>query len=67
MGKNERIQREANHLIQQLISGNKNPRKGSKNLFKDINYLRGDNGARIFYRQSKGGIEILGKSSKANE
>lgn len=67
MGKNERIQQEANHLIEQLASGNMNLGKGSKNLFKDINYLRGDNGARVFFRQTKDGIEILEKASKANE
>lgn len=44
-----------------------NQGKGSKNLFKDINYLRGDNGARVFFRQTKDGIEILSKASKANE
>ena len=34
MGKNERIQQEANHLIDELSKGNENPGLGTKNLFK---------------------------------
>lgn len=67
MGSNERIQQEANHLIEELLNGNSNPGLGSKNLFKDVSYLRGRNGARIFYRYVNGKIEILAKASKANE
>ena len=67
MGKDMRVQDEANNLINQLLKGNENPGIGSKNLFKDIMYLRGRNGARIFYRITPKGIEILGKASKANE
>ncbi|KAF1084282.1 tRNA nuclease WapA precursor [Sporotomaculum syntrophicum] len=67
MGANERVQQEADHLIQELAQGNTNPGLGSKNLFKDISYLRGKNGARVFYRTVDGQIEILAKSSKANE
>ena len=44
MGKNERIQQEANHLIDELSKGNENPGLGTKNLFKDVSYLRGRNG-----------------------
>ena len=67
MGANQRIQQESNHLIKELLEGNTNPGLGSKNLFKDVSYLRGRNGARVFYRNVDGTIEILGKSSKANE
>jgi hypothetical protein len=67
MGKNERVQQEADHLIEELLKGNENPGLGSKNLFKDISYLRGRNGARIFYRKTDTGYEILGKADKANE
>jgi len=67
MGKNERIQQEANHLINELLSGNTNPGIGTQNLFKDITYLRGKNGARIFYRTTNEGYEILAKANKANE
>ena len=64
MGKNERIQSEANHLVSELMSGNTNPGIGSKNLFKDINYLRGRNGARVFFKQTSDGFEILAKANK---
>ncbi|KHD35673.1 membrane protein [Clostridium acetobutylicum] len=67
MGSNERIQQESDHLIQELAQGNKNPGLGSKNLFKDVSYLRGRNGARIFYRIVDGKIEILAKASKASK
>ena len=67
MGKNERIQQEANHLIDELSKGNENPGLGTKNLFKDVSYLRGRNGARVFYRRTATGYEILGKADKANE
>lgn len=67
MGSNQRIQKEANHLVKELLQGNTNPGLGSKNLFKVVSYLRGRNGARVFYRNVNETIEILGKSSKANE
>ena len=67
MGKNQAVQREANHLLEQLSKGNFNPGTETRNLFKDICYLRGDKGARIFDRIRNGVVEILGKSSKANE
>ena len=67
MGKNERIQQEANHLIDELSKGNENPGLGTKNLFKDVSYLRGRNRARVFYRRTATGYEILGKADKANE
>ena len=38
-----------------------------KNLFKDITYLRGRNGARIFYRTISEGYEIIAKANKVNE
>lgn len=67
MGKNQLVQKEANELVEKLLQGNVNPGKGTKNLFKDILYLRGDNGARVFYRNTKNGIEILARASKENE
>jgi len=53
--------------ISELLKGNENPGLGSKNLFKEVYYLRGRNGARIFYRKTAIGFEILGKADKANE
>jgi RHS repeat-associated protein len=67
MGNNEAVQKEANNLIKEFLKGNTNPGIGSKNLIEDINYLRGRNGARVFYRIVEDTMEILGKSSKANE
>lgn len=67
MGKNQAVQKEADELVSKLIQGNANPGIGTSNLFKDILYLRGANGARVFYRNTQEGIEILAKASKANE
>ncbi|MGE7753334.1 hypothetical protein [Lysinibacillus fusiformis] len=67
MGKDKAIQQEADELIQKFISGNTNPGLGSKNLFGNVSYLRGRNGARVFYRMNDGKMEILGKSNKKNE
>ncbi len=67
IGKNQSVQREINELVQQFLSGNTNPGLGSKHLQDDIFYLRGRNGARVFYRMVDGVMEILGKSSKSNE
>ena len=38
----------------------------SKRL-RNVSYLRGDKEARIFYLETKEGIEILGKANKKNE
>ena len=67
MGKNERVQTEANHLINELARGNTNPGIGTRNLFTNIYYLRGKQGVRVIYRTTSDGIEILVKVSKANE
>ena len=66
-GKNQRVQDEINSLVNEFLNGNSNPGIGSKNLFKDICYLRGRNGARVFYRITNGSMEILAKASKGNE
>lgn len=51
-------------LIKQYLGGNHNPGIGTKNLFKDIFYLRARDGGRVFSRKTKCGIEILAKASK---
>ena len=61
------MQDEINSLVNEFLNGNSNPGIGSKNLFKDICYLRGRNGARVFYRITNGSMEILAKASKGNE
>ncbi len=67
MSKNPAIQKEADDLIMKFLKGNTNPGIGSKNLMKDINYLRGKEGARVFYRMNNGEMQILAKANKANE
>ncbi|OPH56250.1 hypothetical protein BC351_29160 [Paenibacillus ferrarius] len=67
MGKNQMVQKEADELVAKFLSGNTNPGLGTKNLFKDIYYLRGDEGARVFYKMANGEMQILAKASKANE
>jgi len=67
MGKDPKVQKEADELIEQYKNGNTNPGLGSKHLQGDIYYLRGRNGARVFYRMKDGVMEILGKASKSNE
>lgn len=64
MCKNQKTQIEAN----QLSLGNRNPGIGSKSLKGCGNgsYLRVDKRARIFYRKTKEGREILGKANKKN-
>jgi hypothetical protein len=33
----------------------------------DVSYARGANGARLFFRNVDGGIEVVGKADKGNE
>ena len=62
-----RLQDEADALIQAFRNGNTNPGLGVKHLSGDIYYLRGRNGARVFFRMVDGVMDILGKANKANE
>jgi hypothetical protein len=62
-----RIQEEVNSLIKSFLSGNTNPGLGTKHLINDIYYLRGRNGARVFFRMVDNTMEILGKAYKGNE
>ncbi|MFG3476610.1 hypothetical protein ACGF3K_15275 [Streptomyces sp. NPDC047980] len=65
--KNQAVQREMNQLINKLMDGNDQPGRGSRALSHGIRYLRGDAGARLFFREVDGGFEIIGKSDKPNE
>ncbi|MEC0333150.1 hypothetical protein P4H42_26625 [Paenibacillus macerans] len=68
MGKNQRVQAEADALVARLQQGNVNPGKGNNSLgFGGIHELRGENGARVYFRNINGGIEIVGKSYKDNQ
>ena len=59
-----RLQDEVDSLIQAFRNGNMNPGLGTKHLAGDIYYLRGRNGARVFYRMVDGVMDILGKQPK---
>jgi len=68
--KNQDVEREMNHLIKELTLGNMQAGLGAPGHIEGttIHYLRGRNGARLFYIQN--GINeytIVAKASKANE
>jgi hypothetical protein len=70
-GKNERLQAELDHLFAQLSAGNENPGIGTGRVpGTDVSYLRGRNGARLFYRkkaaEGNAEYEIVGKSCKGH-
>ncbi|WP_356948300.1 RHS repeat-associated core domain-containing protein [Brevibacillus nitrificans] len=68
MGKDPRVQSEADNLVKSFLSGNTNPGKGSKSLgFGGVYEMRGANGARVYFKNVESGIEIVGKSNKANQ
>lgn len=70
IGKNQRIQSEINHLLKELAKGNHNPGtgNGTLELARKVHYLRGRNGARVFYLQQGGNkYEIIGYSDKLEE
>ena len=63
-GKDNKVQRDLNSLIEQLRLGNKSPGTGTKTLFKDVKEARTSSGARLYYREKDGKTQILGKSNK---
>lgn len=68
MGKDTLIQKEANNLVAKLQQGNSNPGIGNNSLgFGGIHELRSKNGARVYFRNINGGVEILAKSNKKNQ
>ncbi|ALP38953.1 hypothetical protein ASL14_04320 [Paenibacillus sp. IHB B 3084] len=67
MGKNPVIQKESDELVAKFLKGNVNPGIGTKNLTRDISYLRGKEGARVFFKMNNGQMNILAKANKANE
>lgn len=60
-------QRAADNLVAQLAMGNMNPGIGTRRLFRDVFEARARNGARVYFRHTPGNIEIIGKSTKANQ
>ncbi len=65
--RNQAVQRDVDNLTEQLANGNMNPGIGNKSLFNGIIEARGANGGRVYFRNVGGNIEILAKSSKANQ
>ncbi len=63
-GKDKKIQRDLNNLVEQLRLGNKSPGTGTKTLFKGVKEARTKSGARLYFREKNGKIEILAKSDK---
>lgn len=63
-GKNQKVQRDINNIIEQLRLGNRNPGIGTKTLFKNVKESRSRDGARVYFREVNGKIEILAKSDK---
>jgi hypothetical protein len=61
-GKSPQVQREMDALFAQLSAGNTRSLSGT-----GISYARSRGGARLFFRNVDGGIQIVGKASKANE
>lgn len=67
--RNPEVERDLNHLIEELGKGNLEAGLGGPGHVDntDIFYLRGHNGGRLFYHKIENGYEIVGKASKSNE
>jgi hypothetical protein len=63
------LQTEIDALTLQLQLGNRNPGVGTRSIvgLPGILEARTRNGARVYFRYSGDGVEILGKSTKANQ
>jgi len=61
------VQRSLDALVGQLAKGNMNPGSGTKHLFSGVFEARAKDGARVYFRKISDGIEVLAKSSKANQ
>lgn len=66
-GRDLDAQRSLNNMVEQLGLGNRKPGIGTRHVFKDVYELRGRGGARVYYREVGGRIEILAKSVKSNQ
>lgn len=66
-GKNEKVQRGIDKLTSELKKGNLNPGKGTELVGKGISEARHDDGAPVYFRETKDSIEILGKSGEDNQ
>jgi RHS repeat-associated protein len=66
-GKNEKVQAGVDKLTSELKKGNLNPGIGSKPIGQGLSEARHDSGARVYFREKDGAVEILGKSGKDNQ
>ena len=64
---NTLLRDEANALIKQMLKGNPSPGIGNKQIFKGVFEARSENGARIYFRTSANGFDILGYSNKETQ
>jgi len=62
--KNADVQKDVNHLEEELAKGNKNPGTGCKPICKGVTEYCGKNGGRLYVRESDDVVEILAKSGK---
>jgi RHS repeat-associated protein len=60
-------QRGLDQLTAKLAAGNMNPGIGNRFLFNGIIEARGADGARVYFRNTKDGVQILAKSVKGNQ
>jgi len=58
------VQKDVNHLEEELAKGNENPGIGRKPICKGVTEHRGKKGGRLYVRESDDVIEILAKSGK---
>ncbi|MGN9787367.1 LamG-like jellyroll fold domain-containing protein [Nonomuraea sp. ZG12] len=67
-GKDQKVQRDLDAMQARLANGNMNPGIGSGFLSgTDVAYARSKNGARLYFRNTEFGIQIVGKSDKKNQ
>ncbi|MFD8965390.1 polymorphic toxin-type HINT domain-containing protein [Streptomyces sp. NPDC059568] len=67
-GKNQTVQRDLDAMQARLAEGNLNPGIGNGFLTgTDVAYARSRNGARLFFRNTESGIQVVGKADKGNE
>ena len=62
--KSANVQKDVNHLEEQLAKGNDKPGISCKPICKGVTVHRGRNGGRLYVRESDDVIEILAKSGK---
>jgi hypothetical protein len=64
---NIKLHLDLNNLAEQLRLGNKSLGTETKTLFKGVKEARTKSGARLYFREINGKIEILAKSNKGSK